>query len=581
MRRWFRGKRGGLVGFLAVAALVAGGLGWATAAVLRLEQEQRQDRAQMDLVGKLRLALWQLDSFVLPDLAREDNRPFRHYSQPPDPTANRDNEPALGGAGLPDWVLVHFQCDDRGWKSPELIKLPAATRKAVSAKSPSPEVTRKREQVLEGLKAHWDSRSLLALVDERGHQPLVTDTALVQANPDNRAVAQSPNNDYDKRLNYQQRIKQEANSAPSPELVTVSLSRPMVPRWLPAEGEQERLVILRRVQIGTRQMCQGVVLDWPRLREALAEQVKDLFPQARFVPLRDRTPPRPERTMTALPVELDPGPAAGVAPVPGWTPVRIGLAVAWAAVLVALASVALGGWSLLDLSERRSRFVSAVTHELRTPLTTLRLYLDMLTSGMVREEAQKAEYLHTLHAEADRLNRLVANVLDFARLENQVPRLEKTRVAVADLLAQVGSTWQARCHDAGKELVLESLTAADAALVTDGQLVQQVVGNLIDNACKYTQTAADRRIWVRARAEGGRLVLEVEDRGPGIPAGERRSIFSPFRRGRNSDAIAGGVGLGLALARRWARLLGGELNLRWDKGEPGACFRLALPFPAE
>src|SRR5262249_29272976 len=155
---------------------------------------------------------------------------------------------------------------------------------------------------------------------------------------------------------------------------------------------------------------------------------------------------------------------------------------AWAAALVALLAVGLGGWTLLDLSERRIRFVSAVTHELRTPLTTLRLYLDMLMNGLVREEGQRREYLATLHAEAARLNLLVGNVLDFSRLEKQRPRLARARVAVDELLAQVRATWQGRCQDADKELILESALAPGAALWTDGGLLQQVLGNLIDNA---------------------------------------------------------------------------------------------------
>ena len=99
---------------------------------------------------------------------------------------------------------------------------------------------------------------------------------------------------------------------------------------------------------------------------------------------------------------------------------------------MALLAVGLGGWSLLSLSERRIRFVSAVTHELRTPLTTLQLYLDMLLGGLVRDEKQRTEYLQTLHAETDRLTRLVGNVLDFSRLENHQPRLMMGPVAVAD-----------------------------------------------------------------------------------------------------------------------------------------------------
>jgi signal transduction histidine kinase len=113
--------------------------------------------------------------------------------------------------------------------------------------------------------------------------------------------------------------------------------------------------------------------------------------------------------------------------------------------------------------------------------------------------------------------------------------------------------------------------------VTDVQLVQQILGNLIDNACKYSRAATDHRIWVRIRLAGRYWVAEVEDRGPGIPPGERRSIFKPFRRGRSAEVTAGGVGLGLALAQRWATLLGGRLMLLCGPEHPGACFRLELP----
>lgn len=357
---------------------------------------------------------------------------------------------------------------------------------------------------------------------------------------------------------------------------TVVKLGPMVPLWLQV-GSEERLVRVRRVKVGDKEVCQGILLDWCKLQKLLAAEVaeEELFPQAKLVPVHDKEPARPERTMTALPVELDPGPAPAVQ-VPAWTPLRFGLALAWVAALVALGAVGLGGWSLIDLSERRIRFVSAVTHELRTPLTTLRLYLDMMTGGLVSEEKQRGEYLQTLHEETDRLHRLVGNVLDFSRLENQRPRLEMTSMAPADLLGQVHSNWQGRCQSSGKELVVECQVDESLRVKTDVNLIQQILGNLVDNACKYSREAEDPRIWLRARQQGSRLLLEVEDRGPGVARRESRSIFRAFRRGHDADVTAGGVGLGLALAQRWANLVGGRLSL-CSETKSGACFRLELP----
>jgi signal transduction histidine kinase len=156
--------------------------------------------------------------------------------------------------------------------------------------------------------------------------------------------------------------------------------------------------------------------------------------------------------------------------------------------------------------------------------------------------------------------------------------LEKSTVAVAELLEQVRGNWQGRCQSTDKELIVENSLSADLRIETDVNLVQQILGNLIDNACKYSKSALDKHIWLRARADGAsRLVLEVEDRGPGVPARERRTIFRPFRRGGSADVTAGGVGLGLALARQWATLLGGKLTLASASGGCGACFRLELP----
>jgi signal transduction histidine kinase len=369
-----------------------------------------------------------------------------------------------------------------------------------------------------------------------------------------------------------------AAEAKSPPVVTPAAVRlgPIRPRRLVADDGTEYLLLARAAVLDDRTLYQGVLVDWPVLQRTLTALVADLLPNAVLVPLRDGDDAPPERTMTTLPVRLDTGDDK---PCPdcGWTPLRFGLVIAWAAALLAIVATAVGGRAVLAMSERRVRFASAVTHELRTPLTALQLHLDLLTSGLVTDEGKKAEYLATLSAEADRLNRLVENVLDFARLERQSARANARPVPVADLLDTLTHTWADRLRHEGFEFVTLATTPPSQAVTIDPRVLEQVLGNLIDNARKYAKGAADRRIWVRAvPADGGRVAFEVEDRGPGVPAGERRRIFQPFTRG--SGAIdTGGAGLGLSLAKQWAELFGGSLTYHPAAGGVGACFRLELP----
>src|SRR5262245_18199741 len=121
MRRIFRGKVGGLAVFLLVAGLVIGGLGWVTAAALRLEREQQQARAAAELTQKLHLALWRLDGRVAPALALEDNRPYNHYSAVFAPSVALRHDGSVWAHGtvlapspllhaeVPDWMRLHFQ----------------------------------------------------------------------------------------------------------------------------------------------------------------------------------------------------------------------------------------------------------------------------------------------------------------------------------------------------------------------------------------------------------------------------------------------------------------------------------------
>ena len=359
------------------------------------------------------------------------------------------------------------------------------------------------------------------------------------------------------------------------------------PLWLPSPERPKHLLMVRPTRVGALPAYQGIVLDWQRLQEILKSEIEYLLPDARFIPLAKNDPARLDREMFALPIELDAGPLPEAEPLEpvqycelqrvNWTPLRVGLALVWVAALVALLAVGLGGWTLLDLSDRRIRFVSAVTHELRTPLTTLRLYLDLLNSGLVSDAAVRDEYIRTLGGEADRLHRLIGNVLDFARLEKTRPIIERQSIAIDELLQHLSKTWNERCSASGKVLEIANSLPDGSMAASDRNLLEQILGNLIDNVRKYSQNAADPRIWLRAMRDGSTLIIEVEDRGPGVNKRERGSIFRPFRRGHDADVKAGGVGLGLALATRWASFIGGRLSVKAGEGGVGACFRLELP----
>ncbi|MCU0702579.1 MAG: HAMP domain-containing histidine kinase [Fimbriiglobus sp.] len=362
-------------------------------------------------------------------------------------------------------------------------------------------------------------------------------------------------------------------SAPVVTPVAVQLS-PLRAAWLTAADGVVHLLLVRSAVVRDGVIYQGVLLDWDALRPELIALVADLFPHGELVPAGDDPNPDPESTLNTLPVRLVTNDPAAP-PDPGFTPLRLGLGLAWAAAVLAIAAVAVGGRAALVTAERRMRFASAVTHELRTPLTALQLHLDLLTSGLITDEGKKAEYLATVAAETDRLNRLVENVLDFARLEKSSALAMARPMEVAELLAAVEVTWADRLRGEGFELTCENHLPGERTVTVDPRVMAQVLGNLIDNARKYAKTATDRRIQVRAGAAGGRVAIEVEDGGPGVPAGEEKAIFKPFRRGSTSTDT-GGAGLGLSLAKEWAELFGGSLTYHRGSGG-GACFRLELP----
>jgi len=203
----------------------------------------------------------------------------------------------------------------------------------------------------------------------------------------------------------------------------------------------------------------------------------------------------------------------------------------------------------------------------------VRMYGEMLAEGLGNPDRQRT-YARRVAAEADRLGRVVSNVLDFTRLERGNLSVSPTPgdlgAAVTEIVARIAPTLVG--HGA---TVAVSLDPGSHEACFDRDALAQIVSNLIDNAEKYTRGAADRAITVRVEHLPTGFRVSVRDHGPGIAPALRRRLFRAFSRGADADQPAG-LGLGLALARVLVEAQGGRVDYR-DADGGGAEFGVTLP----
>jgi signal transduction histidine kinase len=632
--------------FALCAALVLATFGWLTHNTLRLDDAQRRAAQEAEIEGRVRLALWRMDSALALLLAQENARPWSDYDtfHPAEQAYTRGRtafsigevlipSPLLGNPATN--VLLHFQFDpDVRFTSPEIpsvserslaeaARIPADSVTHATARLgqleklmnqngqvPNPtRVSAAMEPTLArryGLSSTSARRSLLnreLVAEAAANQLAETEAPPVEVLTNEPAQSQNlarqdylNNSEQRARANVVQNSQQNARYTPSipapaksttkttaelPSKVQSFEPHPLSPRavgqfaanWLGPE-----LVLTRRVEFPDSWRIQGCWLDWPSLRAALLANVRDLLPAADLQPATDTANLPDGRHLVALPLRLATGPVTAALP-PALSPIRLTLALAWLGVLLAAVAVALLLQGTLALSERRAAFVSAVTHELRTPLTTFQMYSEMLADGMVTDPAQQKSYLDTLRSEAGRLGHLVENVLAYARLERGRARGRIETLTLNELLQRTRERLAQRAAHAGLTLVVRVEEFAEVSVQTDASAVEQILFNLVDNAGKYAApTASAMTLHLEAlRPERKFAVLRVRDHGPGIDPSVSGRLFEPFSKSAQQAAhSAPGVGLGLALCRRLARNLGGDLK-RDPTVTEGTGFLLHLP----
>lgn len=614
------------------AVLIAGAMGWFTSKVRELERARSIAEARADLGERTRLALWRMDAAGAAIVSAENGQAPAAYR------VETAESPVPGGPLFPfigaedPVVRLHFELGRDGVvRSPEAD--PEHARRAGASEAWSRERAERLAALREVLRQNaaaggeWSSLCQAARLGETAWLAMPKEARrdgqqrFEQAQPGQSAVAQRQQAEYQQdRFNNERAqrakvVEETVNKAalnaaipqaaakdsparelntpgggtPEPELVEAIVDLgTMRAVWLGRELFLLRRVTVRDGRSGNltagipEQRIQGVWLDAPALRAKLLESVGDLLADADLVPVAGGETAADvggddPLALVSFPMRLEVPVPSVAAPAPN-SPLERSLMVGWAAVVLAMIASGLLVAGVMRLSERRASFVSSVTHELRTPLTTFRLYSDMLVEGMVKDEGKKAAYLRTMRGEADRLQHLVENVLAYSRIERGSARTRLEKVEAGGMLERMRERLQERARRDGFGLTLEwRPDDGPVEVETDVTAVEQVVFNLVDNACKYgRREGGGGTVRVRGGGGGGRVWIEVADDGPGVPVAEARRMFRPFHKSASEAAHSmPGVGLGLALSRRLARALGGNLIL-CNPGAPGARFRLEI-----
>jgi len=228
----------------------------------------------------------------------------------------------------------------------------------------------------------------------------------------------------------------------------------------------------------------------------------------------------------------------------------------------------------LHLSRIKSDFVANVSHELKTPLALIRLFSETLELGRVPSDEKAKQYYRVINKESQRLTQLINNILDFSRIEAGRKEYRFAPTEVGRIVTDVLEAYRFQIEQQG--FTLEVHVADDLPeVVADKEALGQALLNLVNNAIKYSRD--EKYLSLDVRAEGGKVLLAVTDRGIGVAKSEHKKIFEKFYRAENSLVHeTKGSGLGLALVQHIMQAHGGSVEIESAPGK-GSTFTLVLP----
>ncbi len=229
-----------------------------------------------------------------------------------------------------------------------------------------------------------------------------------------------------------------------------------------------------------------------------------------------------------------------------------------------------------EIADAKNDFVANVSHELRTPLSSIKAYMEMLVDGEANSDETRAEFYNVIQGEANRLSRLIDNVLNISRIESGVFKVQREALALSELARETVDILMPQAN-ARRIVVQLEPPASPIHVFADRDMMLQTMLNLVGNAIKYTREGGEVRVFFTCDRAAGEVTFAVSDNGVGIPEVDLPHIFDKFYRVADHKGMAKGTGLGLSLVKYVIESIhAGRVGLTSKVGT-GSTFTFTLP----